>query len=145
MPNLRGLWVTLLGPGMPARTATICSSIILLLALAYVFRERGRASLRIKFALLLIVTVLVSYHCYAHDATLLVPAALLLTGATAEGSLTWSRVPVWIVIAAIFVDAFVWPHSTSVLWMAVLMLTMAALLIAQVMTRKRACLAFSWR
>ena len=131
MPNLRALSAAVFGPGLPARVATVATSLVLLGLLAWIFRPSCRASLRLKFALLLIVTVLVSYHCYAHDATLLGPAALLLAGTTNGHGLTWSRIPAWIVVAEIFVAGYFWPHSQAMRWMAVLMVALAALLIAE--------------
>jgi hypothetical protein len=138
MPNLRALWLALLGPGMAARVPTVGSSLLLLLVLATVFRRRYRASLRIKFALLLVSTVLLSYHCYVHDAVLLLPAALLLCGANRELRSATRRLAVWTVAAAIYLAAFIAPHSASMLAMSALMVIMVTLLATMVIVPTRA-------
>jgi uncharacterized membrane protein len=87
MPNLMGLTFTLLGPHVPGRVAFL---IVMLLSVAMmgvgIWRVRRTADEVEAFGIAILCTVLVSYHLYLHDATLLA-IPLALWGARVAGGL----------------------------------------------------------
>ena len=96
MPNLRGLLDGLL-PAGAAKTfrngAVWVASLALILLSAFRWRTEDRAAFDLDFSGYVIVAILVSYHAFAYDLTLLLlPIVLvtnrLLTGPPAQG---WSQ------------------------------------------------------
>jgi hypothetical protein len=78
MPNVRGLSAVLLHPESFAAGITIAISLALYASCLYLWRgtcDSADAAFDLKFALVLVVTVLIGYHVYVHD---LFPVALSL-------------------------------------------------------------------
>lgn len=80
--SLRGFWEL---SGLPPRIAETCLgiSLVIVLALAYRAWHRSR-SLEIRFASLLVATVLVAPHLTIYDLVILAPAFLLLANWTLD-------------------------------------------------------------
>ena len=80
--SLRGFWEL---SGLPPRIAGTCLgiSLVVVLALAYRAWQRSR-SLEIRFASLLVATVLVAPHLTIYDLVILAPAFLLLANWTID-------------------------------------------------------------
>ena len=89
MPNLRGLIDTILpgrAPQLLREVATVVPSLALLLIASLKWRKaKLEEEVDLGFALCLVVTVLVSYHTFAYDMTLLLlPMALVTRGIHGE-------------------------------------------------------------
>lgn len=72
MPNLRGITFALVPRGLP-RTRLAClilGSAMLLSAMCYAWLKASKDSMKLAFALSLVGTVLLSYHLYLHDLSL---------------------------------------------------------------------------
>ncbi|HVO82602.1 MAG TPA: glycosyltransferase family 87 protein [Terriglobales bacterium] len=93
MPNLRGLLDGILTPWTTPRFTTISVIVVSLVFAVFAarkWRSGARAThLPLGFALLVVTTVLISYHAFAYDLSLLlVPVALLLDYLAESTSLT---------------------------------------------------------
>jgi hypothetical protein len=78
MPNLMGLVFTLLGSHVSGRVTAVVVAVLSLATLGWsAWRMRRMADESEAFGIAILATVLVSYHLYLHDATLLlIPLAL---------------------------------------------------------------------
>ena len=76
MPNLHGLISGLLPNGIANATLVVSSVAVLTLAI-WAWRKSRRSDLELAFALAIVTTLLVSYHAFPHDLTLLIFALLL--------------------------------------------------------------------
>jgi len=130
MPNLRGLATAAL-PGWPkAELAWLIApvSALLLGIVAVLFARSSRHDYPLLFSILLTVTVLTSYHCYLHDASLLVLAGLLtVVHIDAQG---WStnRAALGTTMAAIFLLPIFLPFAAMAPLMASSLLLFTMLL-----------------
>ena len=88
MPNLRGLIADLLGThgGGAFRMwlTAVCSILIMAFAIWEVCRRP--APIHVVFALAVVTAIMLSYHSFPHDLTLLLPSILLLLAAQPEAS-----------------------------------------------------------
>ncbi len=83
VPNLRGIVDSLLRPHIPGDVASFLTACLSLLVFAIACRRirKGNDSPSYSYCLSTVVTMLVSFHALAHDATILLPLALFLLGA----------------------------------------------------------------
>jgi alpha-1,2-mannosyltransferase len=88
MHSLRSFWATLI-PSQQLAFALYIASAIAVLAMA-LYCWRHRASLALRFAALLIATVLVSPHLTVYDLVILAPAYLLLADWTVANNRPWT-------------------------------------------------------
>lgn len=76
MPNLHGLLSGLFPNGMATATLVVSSVVVVSLAVWW-WRRCWRSDLELAFSLAIVATLLVSYHSFPHDLTLLVLPLLL--------------------------------------------------------------------
>ena len=124
MANVRGLAETLLGgvvaPGMTLALTLVASAILLWFAVDSA--RVANAAFDLKFALALVVTLLVSYHSYAYDWCLLVLPVVAVTEQglrSREGSLTEKMTPMLpvipLLISPVFLILWLRWHNLSLL------------------------------
>ena len=93
MPNLRGMVCLLAGKLAHAEGIVLLISAVLFLLALWIVRL-PEISGDSRFALALLVTVLVSYHCLGYDLCVLTIAVLLVAGLRSEGlGRDWVRMP----------------------------------------------------
>lgn len=89
MPNIRGCLYALLHGRVPEAAAigwiTFGLSIALLAGMALLLKRSGRSS-PAGYSLVIVVTLLVSYHAYLHDASLLLLPMMLMWGRQCSAS-----------------------------------------------------------
>jgi hypothetical protein len=124
MPNLRGILTYLAGThgGASLLLLTIaCSAAVLLIA----WWRMGliRDSVRFLFVLATATAILVSYHTFSYDLSLLLPAALLLFAAPDRNSGRPFRANVVLLVLLYVAPLFEasWPHLNQFSWSAVIL------------------------
>jgi len=101
MHSLRSFWTLLL----PLRSAALAAYIIssfALVALGVMFWKRGK-DLRLRYAALLLGTVLIAPHLWIYDLVILVPAFLLVAEWVREHADAQSQARLWILLYACYV------------------------------------------
>jgi hypothetical protein len=124
MPNLRGILATLAGAhsGVPPMPLTIaCSAVVVAVALWRILRIRD--SVRRVFVLTTAIAILVSYHTFSYDLSLLLPAALLLFAAPGRESSRPSPADVVLLVLLYVAPLFepFWPHVNQLGWPVVIL------------------------
>ena len=107
MPNLRGLLDTLLIPSTSTVFRDIFSllvSMVLLFFTASRWKAASSAAFDLGFCLCVIVTVLVSYHAFAYDLSLLILPIALIANYVPESnpSRGWSRIALFAPLFLVF-------------------------------------------
>jgi Glycosyltransferase family 87 len=119
MPNLRGILETITGlqRGASLVPLTIACSAVLIV-LAWWRMARLRDSVRFDFILATVAAILVSYHTFSYDLSLLLPAMLLLFAASKHESRRQSRTDAFLLVVLYLVFVFdpFWPHVTQFCW-----------------------------
>jgi hypothetical protein len=132
MPNLRGFLCALLHAHMPPsmlQTITVAIS-LLLLAATLLLLNRYRQISPVSFSLLVVVTLMTSYHSYLHDDSLLLLTIFLLGNTMLQSGRF--RAPTALTIAAIFLLPLAPTSLTTTAWQMFLAIaTLAALLAFQ--------------
>jgi len=106
MPNLRGVLYLLAGSGKRVDVSVITLSLGIFLFSAWKGRRTGNTEMFVwQFALALVATVIVSYHCLAYDLSILFLPILLLVHEerSLRGLRSW---PDWVTIFALAVLLF---------------------------------------
>jgi len=129
MPNLRGcLYLLLQARSSGAAGITAALSLLLLLAMAMLLTRRARVS-PTSYSLVVVVTLLVSYHAYLHDDSLLLLPVLLMTQQVRRVRWTVSHA----VLAATMAGLYVVPvlpvslAATAIQMMAAMLVSAAVL------------------
>jgi hypothetical protein len=132
MPNLRGFLYVLLHAHMPAsllQKITLAISLVLLAATMLLLNRYRRIS-PLSFSLLVVVTLMTSYHAYLHDNCLLLLPMLLLGNIMLQSGRF--RAPTAVTIATIFLLPLAPTSLTTTVWQMFLAIaTLAALLAFQ--------------
>ncbi len=119
MPNLRGILASLVGAhgGASLMALTIaCSAVAIAIALWQM--ERIRDSVRFDFVLATATAILVSYHTFSYDLSLLLPAVLLLFTAPERESCRPSQADA-VLLVLLYLGPLLepfWPHVNQVCW-----------------------------
>jgi hypothetical protein len=124
MPNLRGMIAAVAGAhlGVWLMPITIMCSAVVIVAVLWRMAPPGN-SRRFDFVLATVTAILVSYHAFSYDLSLLLPAVLLLFAAPVpEGR--WSPGMDLLFLVLLYVsptfDTF-WPHVNQFCWPVVIM------------------------
>lgn len=130
MPNLRGFLYVLLHAHMPPsmlQTITVAIS-LLLLAATMLLLNRYRQVSAVSFAVLVVVTLMTSYHSYLHDDSLLLLPLLLLGNTLLQRGRF--RAATALTIAAIFLLPLAPTSLTATAWQMFLAIGALAALLA---------------
>ncbi|MFI5110751.1 MAG: glycosyltransferase family 87 protein [Terriglobales bacterium] len=124
MPNLRGMLASLAGAhnGASLMPLTIaCSAVVVAIAMWRIAAIRD--SVRRVFVLATAAAILVSYHTFSYDLSLLLPAALLLFAAPDPESRRPSQADVVLLVLFYVAPLFepFWPHVNQVGWPVVIL------------------------
>jgi hypothetical protein len=128
MPNLRGLAYILVEAhttSVAARDSTIAVSLLLLLAMA-IFLKRYWQISEAGYALVMVVTLLVSYHAYLHDTSLLLLPFFLMAGRIYRQPWTVAHIG----LAALMVAEYVIPLAPTSLRATAMQMCVATLMLA---------------
>lgn len=124
MPNLRGILASLAGAHnraslMPLTIA--CSAVAVVIAMRRIVSIRD--SVRGVFVVATATAILVSYHTFSYDLSLLLPAALLLFAAPDPESSRPSQADVVLLVLLYVAPLFepFWPHVNQVGWPVVIL------------------------
>jgi len=123
MPNVRGMIASLAG-GQPGASlmpiAIACSAIVIGIAW---WRLAAIDSVRFDFVLATTAAILVSYHTFSYDLSLLLPAVLLLFAAPGAGSTRPSGADVVLLVMLYLTSGFdiLWPHVNQFCWPVVVL------------------------
>lgn len=138
VPNLRGIVYTLLRPyavgGLPGLLTLLLSVVVF--AVAWHRIRRGNDSPAYSFCSASVVTMLVSFHALAHDATMLLPLVLFLLGSWMTSEPLDMRGPRFLLLLVLFLTpldiallfrahSFFW-FGFIVFWLFVRLLRMRA-------------------
>jgi hypothetical protein len=119
MPNLRGIVATLAGSHLGAwltPLTIVCSAVVVVITLWRMAPAEN--SRRFDFVLATAAAILVSYHTFSYDLSLLLPAVLLLFTAPVPEEGWPPRTDILLLILLYIVPTFdtFWPHVNQFCW-----------------------------